>query len=237
MTMNNIITLQLADVAPGPAIVPRRLDGYQFAIHDERSVTSPPRLLQWSPHASALWNTAEHHADDSTELSPSSRSFIARSSLGENIRGFFHGAPLFDDFMTAMSTCVSGPPYVVSFPSKSILINGCRLGFNRQRGPKDQWVSCGARVDGRSYPLDGSISLWSKEKVVMAVYVDGLRLLSWIESFWALSPEDRNRLMHALNGNRRDPVADFFDDDFVMDDDSGEDSDEQSSIISIPTSN
>lgn len=138
------------------------------------------------------------------ELSPTARPFrpvTHRVNIGGHITRHFDGVTLGSDLIDALSTIVSGPPYIVGFRGSAHTINGCKLSFNVQRNPTNGWVNCSSRADGRSVPTKGIWTIWRREGVTMIAYTDGLAVLEFLESLWALESTTRNRLVHALNGN------------------------------------
>jgi hypothetical protein len=47
------------------------------------------------------------------------------------------------------------------------------------------------------------MSLWVSQGSAAAIYADGERVMDFIEQHWSISNLERNRLMHALNGNKK----------------------------------
>lgn len=81
-----------------------------------------------------------------------------------------------------------------------------RTAISRRRG----WTSALVRPAGaRGGVSTGGLASWwrSNDGEGMMVYSDGPAVLDWIEQMWSLSPETRNRLMHALNGNTQTSIA------------------------------
>jgi len=111
------------------------------------------------------------------------------------------------------SVRVTSPAFGTAYIS--VMVNQALVGrdtpfrMNPQRVPPGReaprWKNCSMRLhldDGyRPVPTRGVVSMWKSEDITVWIHRDGAQLLAFIERFWFLSDEDRNRLAHALNGN------------------------------------
>lgn len=78
------------------------------------------------------------------------------------------------------------------------------LAINAPRDNGKDWRSCNLRIAGKSCKSKGFLSVWRRDASpqYMVTYRSGDRLLKWFdECGWILSPLERNKIAHALNGN------------------------------------
>lgn len=134
--------------------------------------------------------------------------------VGTDVNSLLGGAPRVDGgFFRALAYRVDGPVHAFVTTRESQVYFGKRLNFNPTRR-NGGWTCASCRIQtlpGRglstSLRCRGVLSLWIKESELGVIYHDGRLVMQWIEANWSISNAERNRLMHALNGNIHPDVA------------------------------
>ena len=110
----------------------------------------------------------------------------------------FVGGSLFDALAERQAPAAH---YVVAFSMRNCTYFSTRVSLSPQRRGSSEWRNASLRIDGKCKAVKGVLSLWVNDSVCAVIYHDGNKVLRFIEETWAISSVERNRLMHALNGN------------------------------------
>lgn len=155
--------------------------------------------------AASNWGSPRHRTFDVPRL----------LCIGSDARVILDGAPRVDGgFFRALAHRLDGPVYSFVTSRAPQVYFGKRLNFNPTRNTGG-WICASCRIQalpGRgcstSLRTRGVLSLWIKGPELGVVYSDGRLVMDWIETNWSIDGPERNRLMHALNGNISPDVVD-----------------------------
>ncbi len=126
--------------------------------------------------------------------------FVARASDALDGASVLEGGPL-----SALFRCNGAR--AVRFTVSSDHYEGKRMSLSpvsrKNSNEAARYISCNVRKDSKFLRTKGLLSAWKGQGGFGLMWSDPLAVCNFIAEEWGLSHEDRNRLMHALNGNKK----------------------------------